>query len=117
MAGSTRPPDLRLPFGYALAWELMQWGRESGATWFDFGGTVTGTRHIERSGIDAFKRMFGTDVVEVSHPWTLVPRPFRAAWVEAVSRVIRGLQSLALPGRGHRSRGPRTSLAIEVRAS
>jgi hypothetical protein len=95
-AGSTRPPDLKMPFGYALAWDLMEWARSVGARWFDFGGiapdqATDGTRR----GIHEFKRAFGGNVVEVRQTWSLEVRPVRAAWARRVSRVAADLRRLA----------------------
>lgn len=87
-AGSTRPPDLKMPLGYALAWDLMLWARSVGAGWFDFGGIATeATSSDQRAGIYDFKRMFSSDVVRVRQEWSYVVRPVRHAWAGAVSRL------------------------------
>lgn len=87
-AGSARPPDLRVPLGYSLAWDLMLWGRKAGARWFDFGGIASDpSQDGTRKGIHDFKRKFGNDVVEVRQSWSFEARPVRAAWVRAVSRL------------------------------
>ena len=94
-AGSTRPPDLKMPLGYALAWDLMEWARSVGAQWFDFGGiapdpATDGVRHR----IHDFKRAFEGDVVEVSQSWSFEARPIRGAWVRGVSRLAEQLRRL-----------------------
>jgi hypothetical protein len=89
LAGSTRPPDLRMPIGYALAWDLMTWARTVGAGWFDFGGVVPNTPEgDQRRGIYDFKRTFGDDVVEVSQEWSYEARPVRGAWVRVLSSLL-----------------------------
>jgi hypothetical protein len=86
IAGSTRPPDLRMPFGYVLAWDLMCWARTVGAQWFDFGGIVPDLAESdERHGIQQFKCCFGGDVVEVRQHWWREFQPVRRAWVRAAS--------------------------------
>src|SRR5436190_410130 len=107
VAGSTRPEDLHVAVGYAVAWELICWARSAGARWFDFGGV---TEHEDptdaRRGIRNFKLMFGADVAEVRREWTFVARPTRHAWISAagwlterVRRVARTLPSTTAASR------------------
>jgi hypothetical protein len=104
VAGSTRPPDLRMPFGYALAWDLMGWAKTAGAQWFDFGGIAAdSTTDDERQGIHDFKRTFGNNVIEVSETWSCELRPVRGAWVRAVSGLTGRLRGFVRP-RSHASR-------------
>jgi hypothetical protein len=90
-AASTRATDLKLPLNYALAWELIRWAKQNGATWFDFGGITAGS-HGDASdrlgGISDFKRYFSTDVIDVGGEWVLEPR-----WPQ--SRLAHALSSLA----------------------
>jgi len=93
VAGSTRPPDLRMPLGYALAWDLMGWARTLGMPWFDFGGIAPdATPDDMRRGIYAFKRNFGNEIVEVGQAWTYEASPARGGWVRAVSVVAEELR-------------------------
>ena len=87
-AASTRDTTLRLPMGYALAWDLMCWARCHGATWFDFGGITDGSKESDDplGGISDFKRAFGETVVEVGSEWLYEPRPARSALARAISR-------------------------------
>ena len=39
-AGSTRQSDVHIPYGYLLAWEMIQWAKGEGAEWFDMGGVT-----------------------------------------------------------------------------
>jgi lipid II:glycine glycyltransferase (peptidoglycan interpeptide bridge formation enzyme) len=86
-AASTRNPEVRLPMAYALAWDLMRWGKSTGAEQFDFGGITAGTHGEEDrlGGISDFKRYFTTMEREVGAEWVLEPRPLRAAVASAVS--------------------------------
>ena len=106
-AGSTRPPDLRMPFGYALAWDLICWARTVGARWFDFGGIgAASAEDDERRGIHGFKKMFGSDVVEVRQEWSFEARPMRGVWVRAAARLAARVRDFKRP-RSHRGRrGP-----------
>lgn len=85
-AASTRATDLRMPLSYGLVWDLMQWGKATGARWFDFGGVTAGRQGGEdrRGGISDFKRYFSRETVEVGAEWLLEPRPFRAGIARAV---------------------------------
>jgi len=103
VAGSTRPPDLHVAVGYAVAWELICWARSAGARWFDYGGVTRQEDPADaRRGIRNFKLMFGTDVTDVRREWTLVTSPARHAWISAagwlterVRRAARALPSSA----------------------
>jgi hypothetical protein len=86
-AASSRPRDLRLPLGYALAWQVMRWAKEGGARWFDFGGITDGTHDDDDpvGGISDFKRYFRGDERWVCDEWHYEPRPLRAAVAHALS--------------------------------
>jgi hypothetical protein len=92
-AGSARAPELRMPLGYALAWDLIAWAKRSGATWFDFGGvTLPGKAEDPLAGISDFKRYFSDRVAEVGTEWELETRflPARVArTARAGARLLR----------------------------
>ena len=98
VAASTRDTGgVRLPMGYALAWDLMRWAKRVGAEWFDFGGITRGTQadpDDPLGGISDFKRYFGTDVVTVGEEWVFVPRPVRAAIAGTVAKLARRVLDL-----------------------
>ena len=75
-AASTRPEDLRIPLTFALAWDLIRWGKRVGATWFDFGGItdVAEAQDDRLKGISDFKRNFSDNVILVGEEWVLEPR-------------------------------------------
>ena len=78
-AGSTRRTDVRIPYGYLLAWEMIQWAKAEGAEWFDMGGvTLADGDQPELEGISRFKRYFSRNVVEVGAEWELELSPARA---------------------------------------
>ena len=87
-AASTRQTDLRMPLSYALAWDLMRWGKSVGAHWFDFGGITAGSFSDEGDrlgGVSDFKRYFSKGSVRVGEEWTIEPRPLRAAVASVVT--------------------------------
>lgn len=92
-AASTRETDLRMPLGYAPAWDLICWAKRTGASWFDFGGITPGSNDDEDplGGISDFKRYFGRNVVRVGEEWILEPQPLKAA----AARTIRAGAALA----------------------
>jgi hypothetical protein len=79
-AGSTRAEDLKMPLGYAAAWDLIVWSKRLGARWFDFGGVTEG-RSDNLGRISDFKRMFSRNVVECAEEWVLEVSPVRSALV------------------------------------
>ena len=89
LAGSARPADLRIPMGYGLAWDLIQWGKGLGASWFDFGGIVAehpnGAVH-RGDGVSQFKRYFTHTEISVGEEWVLVIAPVRSAVATYVAR-------------------------------
>lgn len=85
-AGSTRRSDVRIPYGYQLAWEMIPWAKAVGAEWFDMGGvTLAEGDRPELDGISRFKRYFSRNVVEVGAEWVLEPSPVRARIAALVS--------------------------------
>ncbi len=88
VAASTRAPDLKLPLGYAPAWDLICWAKRSGATWFDFGGISSGSHGSADplGGISDFKRYFSKDIVTVGEEWTFDARPARALLARALGK-------------------------------
>ena len=88
VAASAREEDLRMPLGYALAWDLIGWAGRVGARWFDFGGVREDAEDRDPTqGISDFKRYFSTNVIRVGSEWVLEPRPARAAVARAVTRL------------------------------
>jgi lipid II:glycine glycyltransferase (peptidoglycan interpeptide bridge formation enzyme) len=94
-AGSTRQSDVHIPYGYLLAWQMMQWAKAEGAEWFDMGGvTIAEQDRPELDGISRFKRYFSKDVVEVGAEWVLEPSPVRARLATLVSSGASHVQKL-----------------------
>ncbi len=95
VAASTRDTGgVRLPMGYALAWDLMRWAKRSGATWFDFGGITRGTQTDASDplgGISDFKRYFSTNVVAVGDEWVFVVHPIFATIATTLGTLARRL--------------------------
>jgi len=85
-AGSTRRTDVKIPFGYLLAWDMIRWAKEIGVGWFDMGGvTLAEDNETELEGISRFKRYFSREVAEVGAEWILEPAPMVAKMATAVS--------------------------------
>jgi hypothetical protein len=86
-AGSTRKTDLRMPLGYGLMWELIRWGKATGAMYFDLGGITVGEKDSgdPRAGISRFKRFFASEMAEVGAEFMLEPRPRVASTARMVS--------------------------------
>ncbi len=86
-AGSVRRDDVKVPLLYSCAWSLMQWAKARGATRFDFGGVPRPTDVEGRlSGIEAFKRSFSPDPVQVGDEWVLEPRPLLTGVLRQLGR-------------------------------
>ena len=88
VAASARPADLKLPLGYAPAWDLICWARQAGATWFDFGGISLGNHGSTDplGGISDFKRYFSKDMITVGEEWTFDARPVRALLARTIGK-------------------------------
>jgi hypothetical protein len=84
-AASTRNTSFKMPLGYAPAWDLMRWGKQQGAEWFDFGGITPGGEGDRTTGISDFKRYFGGEVISVGDEWVFEPRPVKAKIAKTVS--------------------------------
>jgi hypothetical protein len=85
-AGSTRQSDARIPYGYLLVWDMVQWAKSVGAQWFDMGGVTVAEgdeNHLE--GISRFKKYFSREVLEVGAEWVLEPAPLQAKIASAIS--------------------------------
>jgi hypothetical protein len=94
---STRIEGSRLPLTYALAWDLIRWGKSIGAQWFDFGGVTMGSYDNVAdplAGISDFKRSFSKNVIRVGEEWVLEPHPLRAKFASIVSTAASRLQRL-----------------------
>lgn len=90
-AGSTRLEDRRIPLTYPAIWALLRWARDTGATWFDFGGVTRGTsdsRNDPLGGISEFKRNFGGEEVVIGEDWHLDVAPLRQRLVRSLSRTL-----------------------------
>jgi hypothetical protein len=94
-AASTRDPNVRVPQTHVLAWELMRWARQHGASFFDLGG-VTPSTHTGPDpfhGISGFKRFFSKTEVTLGDEWVLEPSPLRAGLARVVTSVARSVAS------------------------
>jgi hypothetical protein len=80
-AGSARREQFRLPLAYALVWDLMRWGQQTGASAFDFGG-VTASSFQDNAdrlgGISDFKRFFRGSEAVVAEEWVYEPSTLQA---------------------------------------
>lgn len=83
--GSSRDGESRLPFGYALVWEMIRWSKMTGAEWFDMGGITVSDGDDPLAGISDFKKFFSRELIEVGAEWIFEPSPFRAKVADAVS--------------------------------
>ena len=83
--GSARDGESRLPFGYALVWEMIRWAKATGAEWFDMGGITVSKGDDPLGGISDFKKFFSRELIEVGAEWVLEPSPFRARVADAVT--------------------------------
>ncbi len=83
--GSSRDGESRLPFGYALVWEMIRWAKMTGAEWFDMGGITVSDGDDPLAGISDFKKFFSRELIEVGAEWIFEPSPFRAKVADAVS--------------------------------
>lgn len=74
-AASTRRSGLHAPLLYAPTWQLMRWGKEVGARWFDFGGITSGSHSSGEAtgGISDFKRYFSNETTEIGSELTHSP--------------------------------------------
>ena len=94
-AGSSRRPDVKIPFGYQLAWDMIRFAKSAGATWFDMGGvTLSEGEDSGLEGISRFKRYFSREVAEVGAEWILEPSPMRARLANAISSGAHQLKNL-----------------------
>ncbi len=84
--GSKSRGEVRIPYGYLLMWEMIQWSKAQGAEWFDLGGvTLPGGDETALEGISEFKRSFSRETVEIGAEWVLETAPIRAKIVTAVT--------------------------------
>ena len=93
---SARIQGIRLPILYPVLWDLIVWGKQSGGTWFDFGGVTPGTAGSDDAlgGISAFKRGFSKDEVASGQEWAFTPSPIRWRLAQQSSRLARWLRGL-----------------------
>lgn len=86
-AGSTRRSDLKIPYGYAVVWDMIRWSKAAGAEWFDLGGvTLNEGDKDPLKGISDFKRCFRGDVEEVGAEWVFDQHPIRARLANVLSK-------------------------------
>ncbi len=86
VGASTRVPDVNVPLGYALMWDLMGWAQEAGAGWFDLGGSWSDPDPAV-AGIEEFKRSFSPEEAAVREEWIFEPHRGRARLARALSRL------------------------------
>lgn len=100
-AASTRRTDLRIPLGYAPAWDLIRWAKDQGASWFDFGGISAGRLGTDDpvGGISDFKRYFSRVVTRVGEEWAYEPH----AWSARLGRVASAAAGWMSRFRPHRT--------------
>lgn len=94
-AASTRLADRRVPMMYPIIWESLAWARDTGATWFDFGGVTAGTSDTTEDpvgGISEFKRNFGGELLEVGEDWSLDVAPVRERLAGSLGRAVAALR-------------------------
>lgn len=85
-AGSTRRADVKIPYGYLVAWDMIRWAKATGADWFDMGGVTVGEGdEAALEGISKFKKSFSREIAEVGAEWILEPRPWQAQVADAIS--------------------------------
>jgi lipid II:glycine glycyltransferase (peptidoglycan interpeptide bridge formation enzyme) len=94
-AASTR--DVRGPVGYGLVWHLMEWGREVGASWFDFGGLPNpSATPPELAGIVRFKESFGGEPLLFREEFVLETRPVLSSLRRRLSGVAAAVRNLSV---------------------
>jgi hypothetical protein len=91
---SARIPGVRLPILYPALWDLIQWARRSGGTWFDLGGVTAGSSGSDDAlgGISDFKRGFSKVEVEVGQEWAFEPSPARWRLANLNARIARWIR-------------------------
>ncbi|MGZ3807979.1 MAG: GNAT family N-acetyltransferase [Bacteriovorax sp.] len=78
MAGSLSDPELRsIPFNYLLVWNLILWGKQSGAKMFDYGGISDEGPNDPTANISYFKRRFPAEEYNVASESLLITSPFK----------------------------------------
>jgi hypothetical protein len=87
-AGAATDTQRKLSISYPLVWNLIQWTRDSGGSWFDMGGvTLQEGAEDPLAGISAMKRVFSETVEEVGEEWALEPH----VWKSQLARGLGGL--------------------------
>jgi len=94
-AGSARRADIKLPLGYAPAWELMLWAKRQGLHHFDFGGITDACDRLR--GISDFKRYFRGEELDVSEEWVFEPHRVRAAVANTLTAAATWWRMRSLP--------------------
>ena len=95
-AGSTRLEDRRIPLTYPAIWEALRWARDTGATWFDFGGVTPDTpdgNDDPLAGISEFKRNFGGEELAIGEDWQFDVAPLRQRLAQWLGRTLTELRS------------------------
>lgn len=95
-AASTRSTELKVSMAYPLAWDLIQWARQQGAQYFDFGGLSEGSHGSKDplGGISDFKRYFKGEPALVGEEWMLEPNRLAASIARAETHVVERLRGL-----------------------
>lgn len=91
VAGSTRLPESNVPLMYPVIWKLLRWARDTGASWFDFGGITDISLQENQNplhGISEFKRTFGGEQLIVGEDWRLNVAPRRQQLIRIARRLI-----------------------------
>ncbi len=83
---------IRLPVGYPLLWDLIEWAAGWGASWFDLGGVSISEGEDPLEGISDFKRFFSTDVRKVGGTWVLPPHSLRARLAQRAHPAVAGVK-------------------------
>jgi hypothetical protein len=94
MGASVRTPGENVPLLYPALWQLMQWSKENGASWFDLGGVSSGggggDDPLER--ISEFKRRFSKTEISLGEEWILEPNMVKSS----IARFVSGAANRAL---------------------
>jgi hypothetical protein len=94
VAGTERSPEVgRTPLSYGLLWELLEWGRQRGLAWFDFGGvTAEADEGNPLAGISAFKRKFGGMDMAIAAEYRMITDPLQHRLLDLAARTVGGLR-------------------------
>lgn len=91
-SASTASHDTRIAMAYPLVWDLAEWAKGWGATWFDLGGVTLGEGEDPLAGISDFKRFFSKDVRHIGGTWQFPPSTLKAKLAQAVQPAVARLR-------------------------